>query len=69
MPLEQPPHQLPPPRLQLFFQLSVLQPGSLAGQPLLRLRELLPGPRESLIAAGWRVPLHRAPSLCDPVVR
>ena len=45
--LQQPPLDLPAPHLQLPFQRRVIQPGRpRPGQPLLRLRECLPRPRE-----------------------
>src|ERR1035438_6582158 len=60
--LEQPPLQLPAPRLQLLLQVSVLQPGRLLRRrPLLKLTEALPRLRERLVL-GRHVPLHRAPS-------
>ena len=47
--LQQPPLDLPAPHRQPFLQRRVIQPGRLRpGQPLLRLRERLPRPREHL---------------------
>jgi len=56
-------------RGQLFLQVSVLQLARLGGQPLFGLRELLRCLRDSLIAAGARVPLQSGSFLSDPVVR
>jgi len=60
--LEQPPQQLPAPRIQLFLQLTVLQSRRiLRRHPVLKILIALPGLRERPVLP-WRVPLHRAPS-------
>ena len=65
VPLKQPPYQLPPPLLQLFLQVSVVQSRRLPREPFLRLRELLPRSRESLIAHAGAYPCIGS-FLCDP---
>ena len=60
--LEQPPQQPPAPHVQLFLQLTVLQPRRLLRrQPVRDPPEALPRLRERPVLAG-HVPLHRAPS-------
>ena len=60
--LEQLPQQPPAPHIQLFFQLTMLQPRRvLRRQPVLQLTEALPRLPERAVLAG-HILLHRAPS-------